>query len=1140
MPSTPRPRCPIRTFPILLLLAACTDTTVSKYREPPVVAIENPLDGAVIDANVPVVLSGRVIDASYKEELNLLEALWAVNGGRVCDTAVFDIDGLTTCEHEFTAGAATVTLTATDPAGQTASATIDLTVVAGNAPLVEILTPASGERVNGGEILLFTATATDVEDASGSLVVSWESDLDGVLDEDSPASSGDIEFATDGLTVGTHSITLNVTDLDGNVGTDRLTLFVNGPPEAPTVQITPDPAGADDTLRATIVTESADPNSDTITYSYAWYKNGALTSLAGDTVPADETTRGDVWEVEVTPDDGFATGPFGADEITVGNAAPFLSSVTITPAVAYTNDTLTAVPAGFSDSDGDPEGYRYQWTRNGADISGATDSTLTGTYFSKGDDVTVTVTPWDGTDSGAPAVSSVREIQNSGPAAPVVSIAPDSPEDTDALVCSVVTASTDADGDVISYTYGWTRNGTPSAVTSGTVDAADTSYGDIWVCSVTPTDGTTAGTPGTDTVEVGDYTPLVEIVTPLTGERVSDGDTVLFTATVSDTDDIASGLVVEWSSDLDGILDTGDASAAGDIDFSAASLSVGSHTITLTVTDADGHVGEDTIVLLINGEPQAPTVAITPDPAGSDDTLTASITVASYDPNGDAITYTYAWTRNGTLTSYTGSTVAAADTSRGDVWQVVVTPYDGLDTGATATDTLVVGNAAPTLSSVTITPTVAYTDDTLTAVPAGFSDSDGDAASYRYQWARDGVDISGATSSTLSGSNFSKGDDITVTVTPWDGTVTGTAAVSGAREIQNSLPSAPVVAVSPERPEDSDTLTCSVATASTDADGDAISYSYAWTNNGTPTAYTSTTVSPVSTSDGDTWVCTVTPNDGTSNGGTASDSALVGDYTAPSAPSVSAIDPFRNEDTVTIIGSAEAFSTVTLTWTTATGIGSDTTTANAAGAYVFVETLTRALTYTFTATATDADGNVSLPSSTVSTEACDPWDEYEDGTGYGDTCANPVIDWATLADDATTSISVVGNLLDAGDEDWYYIETSDALTSGINYYNFHVELVDGGGDYAFVVYEGSCSASALDCAPGDTSDPEGAGYTEYQQYAQDVGGYDHSIPSDTRACSDGSPYYNNCEDLSSVYTIHVIRLSTYSCANYELEITNGM
>jgi hypothetical protein len=772
-----RTRCPIRAripSPVLLLLAVpslvglagCNDTTVSKYREPPVVAIENPTDGAVIEADIPVTLQGRVVDESYADALHTVSVLWTVNGGRVCDTAVFDTNGISTCEHTFDPGVATVTLTATDPAGQTASATIELTVEAGNAPAVEILTPSTGDRVNDGDIVLFTASVSDVEDRADELTISWESDLDGVLSSAGAASSGDVEFATDALTVGTHSISLNVTDKDGNTGVDRLTLFVNGPPEAPTVAITPDPATSDDNLRATVIGASYDPNGDDITYTYEWYQNGALTTHTGDTVPAASTNRGDVWQVVVTPTDSYDIGPSGSDDITIDNAAPSMSAVTITPTTAYTSDVLTAVATGFSDSDGDTEGYHYQWAINGVDVTGATDPTLDGSLFVKGDQITVT-----------------------------------------------------------------------------------------------------------------------------------------------------------------------------------------------------------------------------------------------------------AW--------------------------------------------------------------------------------------------------------------------------PWDGTVEGTSVTSGVREIQNSLPTAPTVAIDPEYPEDDDALTCTLVASSTDADGDTITYTYAWNNNGTASSVTSDRVSASYTSDGDTWECIVTPNDGTADGTSGSDTALVGDYTAPDAPVLSSIEAYRNEDTVTIVGTSEAYATVTLYWTSSSGAGSDTTTASAAGTFTFSETLTRGVTYSFYANATDASGNISGLSNTVSTEACTPWDEYEDSSGYGDTCTNPIIDWSTVADNGATSLSVVGNLLNAGDSDWYLVQTSDAATSGINYYRFHVELVDGSGDYAFVVYEGGCSSGNLDCSSGSGSDPEGSGYTEYEFFAQDNGEGGHGIPGDYRSCSNGSASYNNCDDLSSDYYIHIIRLSAFSCANYELEITNG-
>jgi hypothetical protein len=77
----------------------------------------------------------------------------------------------------------------------------------------------------------------------------------------------------------------------------------------------------------------------------------------------------------------------------------------------------------------------------------------------------------------------------------------------------------------------------------------------------------------------------------------------------------------------------------------------------------------------------------------------------------------------------------------------------------------------------------------------------------------------------------------------------------------------------------------------------------------------------------------------------------------------------------------------------------------------------------------------------------------------------------------------------------------------------------------------------LECSAGG-SDPEGSGYSEYEDYAEDVGDGSHGIPSETRSC--GGSTQNDCDDLSGDYYIHVFRTTTaYSCQEYTLTITNG-
>jgi len=307
------------------------------------------------------------------------------------------------------------------------------------------------------------------------------------------------------------------TDSTGLSGSATATLQVNQGPSAPTVEISPASPGTDDDLGVVIRSESVDPDGDAVSYSYRWYRDEVeATSWTGTTVDASATSRGQTWRVEVVPSDGSASGAAGSDEVEIGNTAPTLSSVSLTPTSAYTNDTLNA-NIGSADADGDSVSASYTWTVNGSTVS-ASGSTLSGvSWFDKGDRVAVTVTPTDGTDSGAPLTSSTTTVLNSPPTAPGATIEPADPiEGEDDLLCELDTSSTDADGDSISYTITWSNGSTSygDALTTlrdgDTVAAEDTVDGEVWTCTITPNDGETDGASASDSVTIGsaevDYT----------------------------------------------------------------------------------------------------------------------------------------------------------------------------------------------------------------------------------------------------------------------------------------------------------------------------------------------------------------------------------------------------------------------------------------------------------------------------------------------------------------------------------------------------------------------------------------------------------------------------------------------------------
>jgi formylglycine-generating enzyme required for sulfatase activity len=82
------------------------------------------------------------------------------------------------------------------------------------------------------------------------------------------------------------------------------------------------------------------------------------------------------------------------------------------------------------------------------------------------------------------------------------------PIEGEALVCEVLTAASDADGDSLGYTFSWTVDGVAYAGASSTLRAGDTVLSgetlpdELWTCAATANDGSASGAAGEDDVLV--------------------------------------------------------------------------------------------------------------------------------------------------------------------------------------------------------------------------------------------------------------------------------------------------------------------------------------------------------------------------------------------------------------------------------------------------------------------------------------------------------------------------------------------------------------------------------------------------------------------------------------------------------------
>jgi hypothetical protein len=151
---------------------------------------------------------------------------------------------------------------------------------------------------------------------------------------------------------------------DGKLtGSDQIIVTVisaNSPPTAPVVAISPASPLTTNNLVCNIVTPSYDANSDPVTYSYEWSKNGILQNgLTSNSVSASLTSRGNIWRCKVTPRDSFGYGAPGYSQVSIGNTAPVANAGLDQNVIIKKLVTLSA--SGSSDADNDA--LSFKWTK---------------------------------------------------------------------------------------------------------------------------------------------------------------------------------------------------------------------------------------------------------------------------------------------------------------------------------------------------------------------------------------------------------------------------------------------------------------------------------------------------------------------------------------------------------------------------------------------------------------------------------------------------------------------------------------------------------------------------------------------------------------------------------------------------------
>ena len=716
------------------------------------------------------------------------------------------------------------------------------------------------------EDVVATASAEDVDEDEVSFSYRW-------LVGGEATSYSDATLPADATAHGDRW-TVEVTPDDGEEEGEVVSATVdieNTAPVVDSVSIAPDPAYKADTLVAQV--ELVDVDGDALTTRFSWVVDGTVVQEGeSDSLSSDLFDKHAVVSVTVTSSDGYVdSAPVSAEPLTISNSPPTLVSATLSASTVVEGDTLLVLLAGESDDDCDEISFDYAWTADGTVV--ATTSTLSSDLFAKGQEIQVLVTPSDEEEAGEPVSSDTATVANTPPVLASLAISPSDPLTDDTLTAT--SSSSDADDDTVDLTYAWFVDGAVASSTSSSLSGSEFQKGQEIYVVATPSDDEEAGSPlSSATVTVGNTAPVISGVvldpaSPVTGETLS-----CVPSGWTDPDGDAEEYLYTWT--VDGVT----VGTAATLD---ASYVVRDAEISCTATPDDG---EDTgspwsssTVTVGNAPPVISTPVLSNTSPTTNETLSVSFT--GTDAEGDGISYLYAWYVDGSVVAAT-ATLKGTSFDKDQEIYVVVTPDDGTDQGDPLTsDTATAVNTPPAITTLTLSPAAAETDDTLTAGVSA-SDDDGDSISLAYTWYVNGSKV-GVTTNTLDGGlYFDKEDEVYVVVIPSDTDETGDSATSSTVTIVNAAPAAPVADILPAAPETSDDLVCVVDTPSTDADGDTVSYTIAWEVDGvaftgaTTTTLTGDTVSSAETADEESWTCTLTPDDGEDSGDAATTTVTIG------------------------------------------------------------------------------------------------------------------------------------------------------------------------------------------------------------------------------------------------------------------------
>jgi parallel beta-helix repeat protein len=402
-----------------------------------------------------------------------------------------------TATHDYsTPGTFTVTVTVTDRAGLSSTATTDVRV---NPPAdlppsaVLSVTPASGEAP-----LSVTADASGSSDSDASPIDTYTFDFgDGTIKGPQSGATANHVFAQ----TGTFTVTVTVRDTAGLTSTASTQVTVTNVPDAPpSAQLSVSPGSGSAPLE---VTADASASSDTDSTPVDTYKfdfgDGTVVGPQSEPTATHSFTEPGTYTVTVTVTDTAGLWSRATREVAVDPAdVPPTAALTVTPTSGTAPLDVTADASGSTDPD--PDGISsYRFDFGDGTVKGPQAGPTANHQYTSAGTYTVTVTVADASGLTSTASTQVTVLAPDAPPSAVVVATPHSgtaPLD----VTADASGSTDTDSTPIDHYRFDFGDGTVKGPQSGATATHTYTQAGTFTLTVTVTD--TAGQSSAATTQV--------------------------------------------------------------------------------------------------------------------------------------------------------------------------------------------------------------------------------------------------------------------------------------------------------------------------------------------------------------------------------------------------------------------------------------------------------------------------------------------------------------------------------------------------------------------------------------------------------------------------------------------------------------